>query len=113
MNLAPKIQKTEKRNDRRHRCEAIIEWSHFNKDTHFDAKLLNFSGSGVYFETDHDLNPGDMILMRMIMVTESKINFSDHERPRTVSLGEVKWRIDLSSGGKSYFGVGVRHPFLM
>ena len=111
MNLARKIQNTEKRKDLRHNCEAIIKWSYFNKDTHFDGKLLNFSESGVYFETGHDLKPGDTILLKMIMVTASKINSLDHGRPRSVSLGDVKWRIDLSGSDKSYYGVGVRYPF--
>jgi hypothetical protein len=111
MNLARKIQNSEKRKDVRHDCEAIIEWSYFNKDIHFDAKLLNFSRSGVYFETGHDLKPGSTILLKMKMVSSSRFKSLDHERPRSISLGEVKWRIDLSGSDKSYYGVGVRYPF--
>lgn len=95
----------------RHKCEAIIEWSYFNKEIYFDAKLLNFSKSGIYFETGHDLKPEATIFLKMKMVSSSKINSLDHERPRSVSLGEVKWRIDLSGRDQSYYGVGVRYPF--
>lgn len=111
MGLANKIENTEKRGSVRHKCEAAIEWSYFNKEVYFDAKLLNFSESGVYFESAHDLKPGAMIFMKMNMGSSSKINFLDHECPRSVSLGEVKWRIDLSGSDQSYYGVGVRYPF--
>ena len=111
MGLTNKITITEKRRHVRHKCEAIVEWSYFNKEIYFDAKLLNFSESGVYFETAHDLKPGGTIFLKMKMVSSSKINSLVHERPRSVSLGEVKWRIDLSGSGKSCYGVGVRFPF--
>ncbi len=111
MGLANKIENTEKRRQVRHKCEAIIEWSYFNREINFDAKLLNFSESGVYLETTHDLKPGTMIFMKMKMVTSSKINCLNHEHPRSVSLGEVKWRIDLSGSDQSSYGVGVRYPF--
>ena len=111
MNLANKIQHTEKRKDLRHKCDASIEWSYFNKDVCFDAKLLNFSKSGVYFETGHDLKPGRTILLKMPMVASSRFSSLDDERPRSVSLGEVKWRTDLSGKDRSYYGIGVRYPF--
>lgn len=111
MSLTNKIKNTEKRRHVRHKCEAIIEWSYFNKEIYFDAKLLNFSESGAYFETAHDLKPGDTIFFKMKMVSSSKINFLVHERPRSVSLGEVKWRIDLSGRDQYHYGIGVRFPF--
>lgn len=111
MNLAHKIQNTEKRKYLRHKCEATVECSYFNKENYFDAKLRNFSKSGVYFETGHDLKPGATIFLKMILVSSSEIKSLDHERPRLVTLGEVKWRIDLSGSDQPYYGVGVRFPF--
>lgn len=111
MGLANKIENTEKRRQVRHKCEAIIEWSYFNREINFDAKLLNFSESGVYFETGHGLKPGATIFLKTKVVSPSKINSLDHEHPRSVSLGEVKWRIDISGNDQSYYGVGVRYPF--
>jgi len=111
MGLANKIENTEKRRYVRHKCEAILEWSYFNQEISFEAKLLNFSEGGVYFKTGHDLKPGATIFLKMNMVSSSKINSLDPERPRSVSLGEVKWRIDLSGSDHSCYGVGVRYPF--
>ena len=80
-------------------------------EIYFEAKLLNFSEGGVYFKTDHDLKPGATIFLKMNMVSSSKINSLDPEHPRSVSLGEVKWRMDLSGSDQSCYGVGVRYPF--
>ena len=111
MGVTDKIKNKEKRRHVRHKCEAAIEWSYFNKEIYFDAKLHNFSESGVYFKTGHDLKPGATIFLKMKMVSSSKINSSHHELPRSVSLGEVKWRINLSGSDQSCYGVGVRYPF--
>jgi len=111
MGSANKPENTEKRKHVRHQCEAVIEWSYFNQKIYFEAKLLNFSESGVYFETGHSLKPGATIFLKMEMVSSSEFNSLDHERPRSVSLGEVKWRTDLSGSDRSYYGVGVRYPF--
>ena len=102
MGLANKIDNTDKRGDVRHKCEAFLKWSFFNKEIYFDAKLLNFSKDGVYFETGHDLKTGATSFLKMNMVSSSKINSLDPEHPRSVSLGEVKWRIDLSASDPSY-----------
>jgi len=111
MGLANKIENSEKRRSMRHKCQASIEWSYFNKDIYFDAKLLNFSESGVYFETAHDLKPKATIFIKMNTFSPRKIDSLDHECPRSVSLGEVKWRINLSGSDQSCYGVGVRYPF--
>jgi hypothetical protein len=96
----------------RHSCEATIKWSQFNKAIYFDATLMNFSERGVYFETAHELRPGTAIFLDMKTVPSDKIIFKDHKRPRLVSLGEVKWCVNLSEDIQSKFGVGVGYPFL-
>ena len=106
------IKCPEKRRHVRHGCKAVIQWSLFNKAIFFDATLLNFSENGVYFETAHALQPGTTIFLDMKMVSSDKINFKDHERPRLVSLGEVKWCVNLSGEIQPSFGVGVSYPFL-
>jgi hypothetical protein len=111
VGLTNKITNAEKRGYVRRNCEGIIRWSYFNSKDYFDAKLLNFSEGGVYIETAYDLKPGCTIFLDMKMVPSSKINSPSHERPRLVSLGEVKWRVDLSGCGQTYCGVGVGYPF--
>jgi hypothetical protein len=111
MGLASKIESTDKRRYERIRCEAAVEWSYFNQDVYFGAKLINFSKSGVYFETDRELKPGASIFLNTKRISPSMIKSKDRQRPRSVSLGEVQWCLDLSAGDKSCYGVGVRFPF--
>ena len=101
----------EKRLDVRYDCEAIIKWSYFNKETFFDAKVLNFSRSGIYFQTTHEIKPGATIFIKLEILLSKNVNSLNHECLRTVSLGEVRWCIDLSGSDKSYYGVGLRYPF--
>ena len=95
----------------RHSCEAVIKWSYFNQEVYFDAKLINFSENGLYFETGRELKPGVSIFLDMKRISLSMVKSKDHQRPRSVSLGEVQYCIDLSGRHQSCYGVGVRFPF--
>jgi hypothetical protein len=110
MNLVLKRPDTETRRYPRHTCDAMIEWSYLGKDRFSVAKLLNFSKGGIYFETDHDLKPGVTVFLKMNRVSQTRIDSTGRGRPRSVSLGEVQWRVDLSGGGKHGYGVGARYP---
>ena len=111
MILNNKIESTEKREHVRHNCEAVLEWSYFNKAKFWDAKLLNFSESGAYLETGHELKPGVTIFMKIIMLPSSTIDSLEHVHPRSISLGDVQWCVYLSGKGHSRYGVGIRFPF--
>ena len=111
MSFAHHIQHPEKRKELRHKCEVLIECSYFNRETHFEAKLLNFSKGGVYLETDHELKPGCTILMKLLRLSRNSFPSPVHEYPRSVTLGEVKWRIDLSKSDRANYGAGLRYPF--
>jgi len=95
MHLKDDIKIAEKRKSVRHKCEASIEWSYFNKGNYFEAKLLNFSRGGLYFETAPDIMPGTTIVIRLGKVLSLETDSVDHEYPRLVSLGEVTWRTNL------------------
>ena len=110
MNSASQIQHLEKRKEFRRKCDARIEFSYFNRVTHFEARLLNFSEGGVYLETDHDLKPGCTILLKLLRNSARGLQSPESDYPRSVSLGEVKWRVDLSKGDRACYGVGVRYP---
>jgi hypothetical protein len=58
----------------------------------------------------------DFLVARKIVYPNILNRFSpgnslDYEGLTYVSLGEVKWRIDLSGNDQSYYGVGVKCPF--
>jgi hypothetical protein len=111
------IKATEKRTERRHACEASIEWTHLNRITinyspeiSYRARVLNFSKSGMYFETDYPLKPGMTILFRIEKSRCKASNLEDCECLRTISLADVKWCRDLVKKGESYVGIGARYP---
>ena len=110
MGLNHKLESTEKRRHVRHRCEAVIKWSYFNQEVYFNARLINFSDDGVYFEADRELKPGVSIFLDMKTISSTMVRSKDHQRPRSVSLGEVQWCIDLSERHQARYGVGVRFP---
>jgi hypothetical protein len=62
---------TETRAGERCNCEAIVKWSHFNETMQFDAKILNFSRSGIYLEADLSINPGTTVLIRLEILLPS------------------------------------------
>jgi hypothetical protein len=113
MGLPQKIDSTEKRRHERHKCQAVIKWTYFNQDVYFDAKLINFSNDGVYFETGRELElkPGVSIFLDMKRISSSMIESKCHQRPKSVSLGEVRWCADLSRRDQNIYGIGVRFLF--
>jgi len=99
----------DRRSEKRFDCEAKIKCSYFNKDRFFDAKILNCSPNGNYFETAHEIKPGSTILIRSGTLFSKIIRCDYPFCLRTVYLAEVKWCNKSSENGDSYFGVGVRH----
>jgi hypothetical protein len=98
-----------RRFEKRFNCEAKIKWSYFNKGSFFDAKILNCSPNGNYFETPHEIKPGATILIRLETLLSKIIRSDDPLCLRTVYLAEVKWCKKSSEKGDYYFGVGVKH----
>jgi len=108
--IANKALATEKRRvEERYNCEARIKWSYFNKGRFYDAKILNLSRNGIYFETPHEIKPGTTILIRVETLPTNILRSEECLCLRTVSLADVKWCSESSKDGFSNFGVGVRH----
>jgi hypothetical protein len=111
------IEATDKRTDKRHECNAKIKWTQFNgisfnyrQEIFYRARVLNFSRSGLYFETKYPLKPGATILFRIEISGYGASNLEDCECLRSISLADVKWCGDLVENGESYFGIGARYP---
>ena len=100
---------TEKREYERYNCEAPIKWSYFNQNRFFDAKILNFSKNGLYFETSYEIGPKATIFIRLETLFTKNMSLTEHECLRTVSISEVRWCHEISNDDISYYAVGVRH----
>ncbi|MBW2603454.1 MAG: hypothetical protein JRE28_03920 [Deltaproteobacteria bacterium] len=99
----------EKRTDKRRRCEASIAWGCFNKKKTFNAKMLNYSRYGMYFESDVFFKEGVNIYFQM---DDCLVDASDPEPCeglRTISLAEVKWWKNIGGADENHFGVGVKY----
>ena len=55
----------EKRAYQRYNCDGLIKWSYFNRDRHFDAKIVNFSKEGFSFETSSEISLHATIFTRL------------------------------------------------
>ena len=99
----------EKRTGKRHKCEASIALGCFNKTKLFNAKMLNFSKEGMYFESEVLLKEGAHIYFQM---NDCLFDTSDPERYeglRSVSLARVKWWKDIGGEKANHFGFGVKY----
>jgi hypothetical protein len=99
----------EKRVYERYNCEAPIKWSYFNQNRCFDARILNFSRNGLYFETPYEIGPKATIFIRLETPFTNNESLTEHECFRTVSISEVRWCHEVSKDDISYYAVGVRH----
>jgi len=99
----------ERRLERRYECEAKIKWSYFITGGLFDAKTLNCSPNGIYFETPNEVKSGTTIQIRIETLLSKNTRSDEPNCLRSVSLAEVKWCRESSNDGDRYFGVGVRH----
>ena len=111
------IKNAEKRKDLRHDCDARIKWTYFSRTTFnysreifYRARALNFSKSGLYFETTHALKPGTILLFRSETFSKKGPHFEDCECVRSISLLEIKWCQEFLRDGESYYGIGARYP---
>ena len=100
---------TQTRCDERYGCEAIVKMSHFNETMQFDAKILNFSRSGIYLEADQAIRPGTTVLVRLEILISGTWGSPDHGWLRTISMGEVKWCKELIRNDAEFYGIGVRY----
>ena len=99
----------EKRAHQRYNCEGLIKWSYFNRDRHFDAKIVNFSKDGFSFETSSEISPNATIFTQLENLFTKNMSLSEQECLRTVSIGEVRWCQELFKDGLRCYVVGVRH----
>lgn len=102
----------EKRCEDRQSCDAVIEWTYFNRGGCFSARLLNFSRGGGYFISSQPLTPGATVLIRVLDVNPAESGACDAGAAmRTTALGEVKWCREIIAEPVAQFGVGVRYHF--
>jgi hypothetical protein len=100
---------TEKRTRDRHNQKAYITWTYFNTDHFFRGKLLNYSESGLCFESEFKLQPGATIYIRLDKFLTDPSDCKFHEGVRTVTLGEAKWCKEIYVVGSHKYAIGIKY----
>ena len=92
----------ENRDDFRYKHKAKIFLEIYSTGAYYQAKMLNYSRGGLYFETDYAPLPGTDIFI--------SIENSPYDFGADVYRAQVRWRTELSKKKSKYsFGVGVRY----
>lgn len=101
----------EKRSEDRHTCDAVIMWAYFNTSNAHDARMMNVSRSGGYFESSQEAIPGATLFIRVQNRTSSAGGHAAgaQDAIRSAALGEVKWCREMASGSSRRFGIGFRY----
>ena len=99
----------ENRIDQRHSCEVSIVCHCYNQPEIFNAKMLNYSKSGMYFKSNTALKQGANIYFKIINCPVFPSDPESCRGLRTVSLAEVRWCKELNNGNSGSFEVGVKY----
>ena len=98
-----------KRSDQRLNCEASIAFSFFGKGRTYEGRMLNFSKSGMYFESGKFIKGGTAIHSRLTNYSGLPSGPELCEGLRSISIAEVKWCREMKNKEATCFGIGVKY----
>ena len=98
-----------KRGDRRLNEEASLTWRFLNSYDSYNGRMLNFSKSGMYFESGSFLKERATIYFRLTDCKGFVPDSKRYEGMRGVSLGEIRWCREMKKQNSTCFGTGVKY----
>ena len=99
------IVQKEKRKSERHDHEVSIVYAYHNSDEFYNAKMCNFSNSGLCFESPAAIEPGADIYVMMDEFVPDAIGSEIYDG----YLAEVRWCQRLSQVDPTIYHVGVKY----
>ena len=99
------IVQNEKRKSERHDHEASIVYAYHNSDEFYDAKMCNFSNSGLCFESSAAIEPGSDIYVKMEEFVPDTIGSEIYDG----YLAEVRWCQRIPEVDPTVYQVGVKY----
>lgn len=99
----------DKRIDKRHNCKAAIFCNCFNRKDGLNAKMLNYSEGGMYFESDGFFKKGTNVIFKIKSCSRIATDPEHCKGLRTVSLAEVRWWKEIKDKAQNNFGIGVKY----
>ena len=74
-----------------------------------DGVMRNFSNAGLYIETTHPFKSGTILVVRTVGRLSVAPSSTGENRPRSISLAEVRWRQELAHDADHRYGLGLRY----
>ena len=71
--------------------------------------MRNFSSQGSYIETDRGFKSGTILIVRTVGCLPAPLSVDSSEKPRSICLGEIRWRQDLDHVEEPRYGMGLRY----
>lgn len=112
MNALPAKNHHDSRTDERFATEAEIICQPYGSTRTMrsvQGVIRNFSRGGLYIEIDHAFKAGTILMVRMVGYPSSPATAECREKPRSICLGEIKWRRDLGPVEAPRYGMGLRY----
>ena len=83
----------------KHKAKILLD--NFLNNCCYEAKMLNYSAGGMYFESDYAPLPGSEVSIG--------IKHSPYDSGPDIYRAQVRWRTTLPQDSKYAYGVGVRY----
>ena len=83
----------------KHKAKILLD--NFLNNCCYEAKMLNYSAGGMYFESDYAPLPGSEVNIG--------IKHSPYDSGPDIYRAQVRWRTSLPQNSKYAYGVGVRY----
>ena len=86
-----------------------IVFSYFNKESCFDAQILNYCAGGICFKSSFCIKPGATLYIRVTKFYPNGCLTNDYGGLRSVTLAEVKWCNEVLDANKPFYGIGAKY----
>ena len=83
----------------KHKAQILLD--NFLSDCCYEARMINYSSGGMYFESDYAPLPGSELSIG--------IKKSPYDNAADIYRAQVRWRKVLPPNSKYAYGVGVRY----
>ena len=93
----------------RPKCTAAIKFSYFNKESLYEAQILNYSDVGMCFKSEVSLQPDATVYIRLKDAPQQGDYSTDNRGLRSATLAEVKWCREIQDETKPFYEIGVKY----
>ena len=93
----------------RFRCRATLGFSHFNKERHYEARMLNYGDAGMCFKSKVALQPGVIVCIRLKNIPGPGACDTNGCGLRSLTLAETIWCREMPDEKAPAYAIGVKY----